>query len=305
MIQENSFEVIIIGGSYAGLSAAMALGRSMRNVLVIDSGLNCNRYTAHSQNFLTQDGAVPGDIAALGKSQLLRYETVHFLDSLAAAAVSVGDGFEVELQTGERLYAAKLLIASGIRDIFPKIGGFSECWGTSVIHCPYCHGYEYRNKRTAILANRDGAFHLAGLISNLTSKDRTILTDGKPEFSSEQQDKLGRAGIAVLDKRISEIVHQKGMISQVIFSDGSQLGLDVLYAAIPFEQHSTIPGSLGCEMTMAGHIKIDEMQKTTVPGVFAAGDNSSALRSVASAVAAGNRAGAMINADLVEEEFGK
>jgi len=305
MSTESSFEVIIIGGSYAGLSAAMALGRSLRKVLVIDNGLPCNRYTPHSQNFLTQDGAVPADIAALGKGQVMRYDTVRFVDGLATAARPVDDGFEVRLQTGDRYHGAKLMIATGLKDLFPPISGFVDCWGISVVHCPYCHGYEYRGKNTAILANGDRALHLAGLISNLTGNDRTILTNGEPAFSTEQIDQLTRAGIRVMAQTISEIVHQNGMINRVLFAGGSALALDVMYAAIPFEQHSEIPRSLGCEMTGTGHIKIDETQKTTVPGVFAGGDNSSPLRSVANAVAAGNRAGAMINAELVNERFGK
>jgi thioredoxin reductase len=303
MITETSFDVIIVGGSYAGLSAALALGRSLRKVLVIDSGLPCNRYTPHSQNFLTQDGAIPAEIAALGKRQVMRYETVRFVDGLATGAVRAGNGFQVHLQTGEKFHAAKLMLATGIRDVFPEIKGFAECWGISVIHCPYCHGYEYRNKRTAILANGDRALHLAGLVSNLTGNDRTVLTNGTPDFTAEQLEKLQRAGIRVFDKKIQEVIHQNGMISQVVFVDGARLDLDVMYAAIPFEQHSSIPGSLGCEITGTGHIRIDDMQKTTVPGVFAVGDNSSPLRSVANAVAAGNRAGAMINAELVNEQF--
>jgi thioredoxin reductase len=145
--------------------------------------------------------------------------------------------------------------------------------------------------------------HLAGLISNLTGNEKTILTNGTPDLTAEHMEKLLQAGIRVLDKKISEVVHQDGMISQVIFVDGARLDLDVMYAAIPFGQHSPIPGSLGCEITATGHIKIDDMQKTTVPGVFAVGDNSSPLRSVANAVAAGNRAGAMINAALVDQRF--
>lgn len=305
MTTENSFDVIIIGGSYAGLSAAMALGRSLRKVLVIDSGLPCNRYTPHSQNFLTQDGAVPADIAALGKAQVMRYNTVRFVNGLATAAQSVDDGFEVRLQTGERYRAAKLMIATGLRDLFPPIKGFADTWGNSVVHCPYCHGYEYRGKNTAILANGDRALHLAGLISNLTNGHRTILTNGEPAFTKDQSDILRHAGIPIMDQTVSEIVHRNGVIDRVIFADGTTLNLDVMYAAIPFEQHSAIPASLGCELTATGHIKIDEMQKTTVPGVFAGGDNSTPLRSVANAVAAGNRAGAMINAELVNERFGK
>src|SRR5688500_3542764 len=140
MIEKNSFDVIIIGGSYAGLSAAMALGRSLRNVLVIDSGNACNKQTPHSHNFITNDGNTPAEIAKKAKEQVMQYDTVKFLTGLATIARKSESGFEIETQNGEVFRSAKLLISTGISDIMPPIQGFAECWGISVLHCPYCHG---------------------------------------------------------------------------------------------------------------------------------------------------------------------
>ncbi len=302
MTYNNIFDVIIIGGSYAGLSAAMALGRSMRNVMIIDSGLPCNRQTPHSHNFITQDGEKPGVIAEKAKTQVLKYSTVKIHSGLAISGKKTENGFIVVTQTGEEVKAKKLIFATGIKDKMPDIIGFSECWGISIIHCPYCHGYEFCNQKTGIMANGERAFHLASLVNNLTDSI-TILTSGKAEFKAEQLAKLKNHRIAIIETEISEIEHQNGHVKNVIFKDGSQTEFNAVYAAILFTQHSDIPISLGCELTEQGYIKVDPFQKTTVQDVFACGDNSSMMRSVANAVYTGNLAGAVVNGQLVEEKF--
>jgi thioredoxin reductase len=296
------FDVIIIGGSYSGLSAAMALGRSMRRVLIIDSGQPCNQPTPHSHNFITQDGVEPGLIAQAAQEQVLKYPTVEFIQGLAVDGKATNEGYEITTSSGATFKSEKLLFATGIKDLMPDIKGFSDCWGKTVIHCPYCHGYEFRGKKTGIMANGDKAFHLASLVNNLTDQ-LCILTAGQPTFSSEQLKKLEAHKIEVIESEISEIGHQNGSIRQVVFSDGKKRGLDAAYAAIPFEQHCRIPRKLGCELTEMGLIQVDMMQKSSVPGIFACGDNASPMRSVAYAVAAGNVAGAMINMELTQAKF--
>jgi thioredoxin reductase len=298
----KNFEVIIIGGSYAGLSAAMALGRSLRKVLVIDGGRPCNRQTPQSHNFITQDGVPPHQITAIAKEQLLQYKTVDFVHDLAVSAEKNKNGFSISTQSGNIVTAKKLIMATGIKDLIPKIKGFAECWGISMIHCPYCHGYEFRNKKTAIMANGERAFHLASLVNNLTD-DLTILTTGKANFTSEQLAKLESHQIAIIKTEIAAIEHQDGHLQKVLFSNGEKVPFDAIYAGLPFVQHSDIPASLGCELTEHGYIKVNEFQQTTIGGVYACGDNSTRMRSVAAAVASGNLAGAMVNAELAKERF--
>ncbi len=301
-MERESFEVIIIGGSYAGLSAGMALGRALRSVLIIDSGLPCNRQTPYSHNFITQDGEKPGTIAEKAKEQVLKYNTVRFHRDLAVSGRKSANGFEIATQSGKTFGAKKLIFATGIQDTMPDIKGFSECWGISIIHCPYCHGYEYRGQKTGIMANGEHAFHIASLVNNLTDKV-TILTSGKAGFNTEQIRKLDSHNIKVIETQVSEIEHESGHIKNVIFDDGSKTGFDAVYAAIPFTQHSDIPVSLGCELTGQGHLKTDMFQNTTVDGVFACGDNASMMRSVAMAVSTGNIAGARVNNELTTEQF--
>lgn len=298
----KDFEVIIIGGSYTGLSAAMALGRSLRNVLIIDGGQPCNEQTPHSHNFLTQDGKTPKEIANIAKDQVGAYETVKFYTGSAVSGTKKANGFEITTAANDKFTAKKLIFATGIKDTMPEIKGFAECWGISLVHCPYCHGYEYRNQNTAIIANGERAFHLASLVSNLT-KQVTLLTNGKIDFEPEQLKKLEKHSIQIIETKVSEVTHKDGHLQKIIFDDRTELSFDVAYASIPFTQHSAIPASLGCELTEHEHIKVDNLQKTTVEGVFACGDNAAAMRSVANAVYSGNLTGAIVNGLLTGERF--
>jgi thioredoxin reductase len=302
MTGNGYFDVVIIGGSYAGLSAAMALGRSLRSVLIIDSGLPCNRQTPRSHNFITQDGEAPGVIAQKAKAQVLRYSSVQFLSAAAIDAKQAEKDFTITITTGETFTAKKLIFATGIKDIMPGIHGFEECWGISVIHCPYCHGYEFRGQKTAIMSNGNKAFHIASLVNNLTT-EITLLTQGKAAFTGEELNRLQAHNIRITETAIAAIEHEQGQVKNVVFTDGSSAGFDAVYAAIPFIQHSDIPVSLGCELTEQGYIKTDTFQKTSVAGIFACGDNAGIMRSVASAVASGNIAGAMVNHELTQDAF--
>ncbi|GAA4271805.1 NAD(P)/FAD-dependent oxidoreductase [Aquimarina gracilis] len=302
MINSNNFEVVIVGGSYAGLSAAMSLGRSLRNVLIIDSGLPCNRQTPHSHNFITQDGAKPSKISSEARSQVLKYETIQFLKDAVIKGQKMDESFLILTKSGKEYTAKKIIFATGIKDIMPEIRGFSDCWGISVVHCPYCHGYEIRKKKTGIIANGEKAFHLASLINNLTD-NLTILTSGEADFTEEQISKLKKHNIKVIEKEISEIEHVNGNIENIVFKDNSRENYDAAYAALTFEQNSEIPQLLGCALTEHGYIQTDMTYKTTVNGVYACGDNCSRMRSVANAVASGNMVGATINMELTNENF--
>lgn len=301
MTDSKHFDVIIIGGSYAGLSAALALGRSLRSVLIIDAGEPCNRQTPHSQNFLTHDGDQPAEISNQAKQDVLAYETVQWHNGIAVSGEKTDKGFRVHTETGEEYTSTKLLLATGLKDVMPDIKGFKECWGITAIHCPYCHGYEFSNQKTALMANGERAIHLASLIKNLTS-DLTILTNGKADFTPEQVELLKQNNLAIINDNILELEHEKGYIRNVVFNNGKKMPFTAMYAAIPFVQYD-IAGALGVEFTEHGHIKINAAQHTTVDGVYACGDNSNAMRSVANAVYAGNITGAMINKALADEKF--
>ncbi len=302
MTANKKYDVIIIGGSYAGLSAAMALGRSLRQVLVIDSGKPCNAQTPHSHNFITQDGKTPKEISTLASQQVEKYETVQFYNGLVTNGVKTGNGFEIETQSGDTFSAKKLIFATGVKDIMPDIKGFTECWGISVIHCPYCHGYEVRNEKTGIFGNGEYGFEFSKLISNWT-KDLTLFTNGKSTLTEEQTHKLKEHTITIIETEIDRFEHNNGQIKTIIFKDGSTTSIKAIYARVQFEQHCKIPMQLGCELTEQGYITIDAFQKTTVHGIFACGDNTIQMRSVSNAVAMGTLSGTSANKEIINEEF--
>jgi thioredoxin reductase len=302
MTSQKLYDVIIIGGSYAGLSAGMALGRAMLSTLIMDEGKPCNRQTPHSHNFLTNDGKTPAAIAAHAKAQVGIYPTVEFYNGGAAAAIKTPDGFQVESANGELFMAKKLVFATGIKDLLPAIEGLAECWGISAIHCPYCHGYEVRDERTGILGNGDMAFDFTRLISNWT-KDLTLFTNGPATLTAAQREKLEQHKIEVIEKEMEKLVHQQGQLEQVVFKDGSRFYLKALYAPAPFEQHCKIPEQLGCELTEEGYIKTDASNETSIEGIYAIGDNASKMRTVANAVAMGTTAGIALSKKMILEEF--
>ena len=302
MIQQKDFEVIIVGGSYSGLSAAMSLGRSLRQVLVIDSGLPCNRQTPHSHNFITHDGEKPAVISAKAKIQVDFYDTVQFYNGLVVNGITTNKGFEIKTEDGAIFTSKKILFATGVKDLFPGIKGFVECWGISVLHCPYCHGYEVKKEKTAIIANGEMGFEYAKLISNWT-KDLRLLTNGKSTLTLEQTQILKKHQIKIIEDEIDSFEHENGNIQNVIFKNQSNIDVKAIYHKPPFEQHCKLPESLGCNLTEQGLINVDMMQKTNIPGVYASGDCVIQARSVAMAVSSGSFAGASINRELIEESF--
>jgi thioredoxin reductase len=301
-MEKLDFDVIIVGGSFAGLSAAMTLGRAIRDVLIIDAGKPCNRQTPHSHNFLTQDGATPAEIAALAKQQVLAYPTVRLESDSVVQVSGVNKDFTVVTASGREFTAKKILLATGVKDLMSEIPGFAECWGISVIHCPYCHGYEYKGQSTGILANGEMAFEFVKLIDNWTKK-LTLFTNGKAELDQEKFKKIQNPHFEIIEKEIKELVHERGYLKKILFTDESSQELDALYARIPFTQHTDIPVKLGCLLDDAGYIKIDEFKKTSVPGVYAAGDNTSPFRAVSMATASGTMAGASLNKELIEDRY--
>lgn len=302
MIDDNTFDVIIVGGSYSGLAAGMALGRALRKVLIIDSGIPCNRQTPFSHNFITQDGKPPKEIATTARRQVEKYDTVKIFNGLATTGAKTETGFEIRTATGEIFVAQKLIFATGIKDIMPDIPGFPECWGITVLHCPYCHGYEARKQKTGILGNGAYGFEFSSLISNWTN-DLTLYTNGKSTLTHEQLLKIKSHNINIEEDEIERLEHENGYLKHIIFKNGKVIPIEALYSRCSFVQHCPIPESLGCELNDDGYIRVDPFQKTTVHGIFACGDNTSRMRTVANAVSTGTTAGMMVNKELIEDYF--
>ena len=285
------YDVIIIGGSYSGLAAAMTLGRSLKQVLVIDSDQPCNQQTPHSHNFLTRDGDSPQAIAGIAREQALKYPTVAWAYDQATRAIKQVDTlYIIETASGRSFFSKKVHLATGVKDLLPQIPGLAACWGISVIHCPFCHGYEVHGRKTGFLGNGDAAFRKINLLLNWT-RELILFTNGPCTLTSEQLAFLNDKQIPVLDAAIESLEHTQGKLQQINFSNATSFSVNVLYAEIPVELSTDIPHQLGCALTEDGLIQVDALQRTTAAGVTASGDCAMRMRSVALSVAGGHKAG--------------
>ncbi|PZW70950.1 thioredoxin reductase [Pseudomonas sp. URMO17WK12:I1] len=292
-----SYDVIIVGGSYAGLSAGLQLARARRRVLVIDAGVRRNRFASHSHGFLGQDGRAPDEIAADGRAELMDYPTVTWQVGEAGEVQRDGEGFVVTLCGGQRVAARRLILAGGVRDELPAIDGLAERWGRQVFHCPYCHGYELDQGRIGVLAVSPMSIHHALMLPDWGST--TFFLNGVFVPDAEQLQQLARRGVVVEPDRVQSI---SGERVDVNLADGRRVALDGLFVMPRTHQNNPLATQLGCallEGPMGLYLQTSETQETSVPGVFACGDAALAAGSVALAVGTGARAGAGVHQSLI------
>lgn len=293
------FDVIIIGGSYAGLSAALQLGRARKNVLVVDAGKRRNRFASHSHGFLGQDGKAPGEIVAEARRQIERYQTIKWAEgSVTDAEGSFGD-FTVEIDGHRRESAARLILAMGVTDELPDITGLKERWGSSVFHCPYCHGYELDQGKIGVIAASPMAIHHALMLPDWG--ETTFFTNGIFVPDEDQAALLSARGVRVEKDRIAEIAGH----ADVVLADGRSIALAGLFTQPKLRITSHWIGKLGCsveEGPMGSSIVTDAMKQTTAGGVFACGDVARPAGSVALAVGDGAMAGAAAHRSILFPE---
>ncbi len=300
------FDAVIVGGGPAGLSAALVFGRACRSVLVCDSGRGRNAPAAGVHGFFSQEGTPPAELRRIGREQVKPY-AVEFRDGKATDARKVAGGFEVTLDGAEVVACRKLILATGVSDVLPEIPGLAALWGTGVIHCPYCHGWEYRGRPWAFHVPPDAVVHVATMLLGWT-KDLTLLTNGPEGHSAEHRAWLDRHKIRVVADRIEGIEGGDGRLSAVRLAGGRRLEPATLFIRAPFRQHSDLPVKLGCKFVAQGPgaglmIQTDPMGATEVEGLYVTGDASGVgVPSVASAVAEGSAAAAAANMAMLTED---
>ena len=267
-------DALIVGGSFAGLSAAMQLARARRRVLVVDSGLPRNRFAHASQGFLGQDGRAPAAILETARGQLLAYPAAELREDEATRASARDGAFEVALASGATVRARRLVLATGVVDELPGIPGLRERWGKSVLHCPYCHGYEVADGRLGVLAAGEHSLHQALLLPDW-SGDVTLFTNGSFEATAEHRAKLAARGVRVEPRPVAELVGDGTALAGVRLRDGDVVALDALFTASRTRMASPLAEQLGCAFDQGVFgpvIRTDAKKATTVPGVYAAGD---------------------------------
>lgn len=293
-------DVIIIGGSFAGLSAAMQLARARRDVLILDTSTPRNRYATKSHGFPGQDGQTPAAIAATLRAELSTYATVQIRGAEATAASRQGDGFVVSLTDNEGITTRRLILAYGVRDTLPDLPGLQERWGASVLHCPYCHGYELNRQPVGVLARNELAMHQAMLLPDWGPT--TLFTQGIFEPTQDQRQTLAKRGGIIEEVPITGLVGPAPALEAVRLADGREVLLAGLFIAPQTAPSSNLGTMLGCE-TKDGptgpYLAVDGMQATSVPGVFAAGDLASPMPNATLAAAAGVLAGGAAHRSLI------
>ncbi len=287
-------DVAIIGGSYAGLSAAMMLARGRRDVVILDTRAPRNRFASHSHGFFGQDGAAPRTMLETGRAKVLAYPTVRWLPDAATEARGGDNAFQVVTGEHGTITARKVVLAYGVSDVLPQIPGLAERWGKTVVHCPYCHGYELEGPQS-VLAVAPMSAHQAMLI---TEWGPTTLFANGVAFDEATLAELARKGVTVEQARVTAIKDE----ATVCLEDGRALRMSSMYVATSVKPNSSIGAQLGCtteEGRFGPYLRTDAMRATTVPGVFAAGDIIRDMHNATFASADGVMAGASAHRELV------
>lgn len=294
------YDVIIVGGSFAGLAAALYLARARRSVCVIDAGLPRNRFADSSHGFLAQDGNNPQAMLATARNQISAYPTIKFIQGTAVDARKDVDGFTVALNSGEVLTSKKLLLAFGISDTLPDIPGLAERWGKSVIHCPYCHGYEFSDQKLGVLHMSAMSEHQAQLIPEWGPTTFYLNGAKPPEPAVLAQ--LQQRNVEIEPTPIQALVGDNGHLSEIKLQDGRSQAIDALFIGPRTYLNSDIAEILGCEIDdgpFGPIIKVDEMKMTNIADIYAAGDITRGAHNVTFATADGVMAAMAMHRSLV------
>jgi thioredoxin reductase len=299
------FDVVVVGGGPSGLSAALVLGRSCRKVLVCDEGKPRNRTSPAVHGYFTRDGMSPAELLRIGRDQLGPYD-VEIRDAGATDAERLEGGFRVEIRGGEAVTARKLILATGMKDELPDIEGLPALWGTGVRHCPYCHGWEVRDRPWAFMAQGEQAVEWGTELRGWT-KDLTLCSNGPAGLTDAGRRTLERLGVVVREEKVERLEGEEGVLRGIVLEGGETLELGVLFVRTVMTPRSTLPEKLGCKLVSADGgfrdaVDADSFGSTSVPGLYVVGDASRGASQVTAAVAEGALAAIMANKALIKED---
>jgi len=296
-VDDDRFDVVIVGGGAAGLSAALVLGRARRRVVVVDAGSPRNAPAAHMQGFLSRDGMPPSELLAVGRAEVVGYGVEIIDDEVTALA----PGFTVGLASGRTITARRLLVATGVGDELPDVPGVRERWGRDLLHCPYCHGWEVRDQPIGVLGVHPAAVQHALLVRQW-SDDVAYFTDGR-DLEADEQAQLDARGISVVPGRVARLVVEDDRLVGVELADGRVVARTAVFVRPGNLPHpdGLLPG-LGCELDADGFAVVDRTGRTSVDGVWAAGNVVDPRAQVITSAGAGSAAAIAINADLVQDD---
>ncbi|GEK34578.1 NAD(P)/FAD-dependent oxidoreductase [Kurthia sibirica] len=297
------YDCIIIGGGPAGLNAALVLGRSRRNVLIFDSNEPRNAVTNESHGYLTRDGITPSEFREIGYKEILKYPTVEHKSEKVTVVEKIGNHFLIVTENNT-VKTRKVLISTGLKEILPDLKGLKDKYGKSLFYCPYCDGWELRDRPLIVISENPGVHHLAKLLYNW-SKDLIVCTNGQQNiFSEEQEQQLSSKNIRVITKEIAALHGDNGQLEEVEFSDGNRINRTGGFIIPKWFNQLKFSENLGYDVNEHGAILTDNFGTSTVPGLFAAGEAATGTPTLLIiSAASGSIAAARINLELTEEEF--
>ncbi|MFI8002679.1 NAD(P)/FAD-dependent oxidoreductase [Streptomyces sp. NPDC086010] len=306
---KQRYDVVVVGGGAAGLSGALALARARRSVLVIDSGGPRNAPAFHVHNYLGREGTPPSELLAIGRAEAAEYGAGIVRGEVVSAERLPGGGFRVVRADGEAVEARRLLVTTGIVDELPPVEGLAERWGDEVLHCPYCHGWEVRDRPVGVLALSPMAVHQALLWRQWTD-DVVLFRHERPDFTDEEYEQLAARGVAVVEGAVAGLEVTDGRLTGVRLAGGAVIPREAVVVQPRFTARSAVLESLGLvptDMLMGDHVvgsyvAADPSGATDVPGVWVAGNVANLMEQVVGAAAAGLKAASMINMDLVTDD---
>jgi thioredoxin reductase len=302
-MRSDKYDVAIVGGGAAGLSAALVLARSRRRVVVLDAGDPRNAPATHMHNFLSRDGMPPAELLAVGRAEVIGYGA-RILSATVTGLESTSDGFCVRLHDGRTVSARRLLFATGLTDELPDLPGVRERWGRDVLHCPYCHGYEVRDQPVGVLGSGPKSVHQALLVRQL-SQDVVFFGHTVAELAAADRERLGARDVRIVEGQVGRLIIEDDRLTGVQLADGTVVPRSAIFVTPRFVANHEIIARLGAdtEHTVLGTwVKTDASGRTSLPGVWAVGNVADVAAFVVEAAAAGARAAAAVNGDLVEED---
>lgn len=300
------YDVIVVGAGSAGLSAALTLGRCRRRVLLADGGAPRNAPSPAVHGFLTRDGTRPARLLELGRKELAPYPTIDVRELKITKLHKLAKGFRAEGITSQgHAWAGtthRVILATGVDDVLPALPGFRDLWGTGVLHCPYCHGYEVRDEPLAVYGRGKAAVGLALLLTNW-SKDIVVVTDGPGHLTDYGRQRLRQHRIGLRQEKVAGLVGgPDGLLRCVEFEDGTYLERKALFLHAPQEQRSSLAADLGAYITSKGAVWVDKNSQTSIAGLYAAGDTAPGQQQALIAAAGGNKAAICLNEALTKEQ---
>ena len=295
----SDFDVVVIGGGAAGLSAALVLSRARRNVLVVDSGTPRNAPAAHMHGFLSRDGMAPGELLAIGRDEVTGYGGTVLGGAVTELVRDDTVGFRVLLADRQRLSARRLLVATGLRDELPDIPGLRDRWARDVLHCPYCHGHEVRDQQLGVLGGSPEAVRYAQIIRQWSSDVVFFTPDGM--LTADERSQLEARAIGIVEGTVKRVLIQDDQLCGVEMDHGGTVPRNALFVPPRFVPNNDLLVGLGCDIDETGWVVTDG-GRTSVPGVWAAGNVANPRAQVITAAGEGSAAAIAINADLVDED---